>query len=97
MDLGIGGATDVNGTSYEFNDITGQIATINLSTGATNPIGSFDPSAGVIQGASPTPEPASLVLGGHRGRRAGCFETAKTTMSSVERPVKHKKADDAKR
>jgi hypothetical protein len=61
-DLGIGGATDVNGVSYEFNDLTGQIATIDLSTGATSATGFFDQSAGVIQGAAETPEPASLIL-----------------------------------
>jgi hypothetical protein len=61
-DLGIGGATVVNGVSYEFNDLTGQIATIDLSTGSTTPIGFFDPSAGVIQGAAATPEPASFLL-----------------------------------
>jgi hypothetical protein len=61
-DLGIGGATVVNGISYEFNDLAGQIATIDLSTGATTPIGFFDPSAGVIQGAAATPEPASFML-----------------------------------
>jgi len=64
-DLGIGGGITVNGTSYMFNDVTGQIATIDLSTGTTSPIGPFDPSAGVIQGASPVvPEPASIALVG---------------------------------
>jgi hypothetical protein len=63
-DVGIGGATVVNGTTYAFNDLTGQIATLDLSTGTTNPTGYFDPSAGVIQGASPTPEPESLALAG---------------------------------
>lgn len=61
-DLGIGGAMVVNGSTYEFNDLTGQIATLDLSTGTTNPTGYFDPSAGVIQGAAPTPEPESLAL-----------------------------------
>ena len=32
-DLGIGAATDVNGVTYSFNDLTTQIATINLLTG----------------------------------------------------------------
>ncbi len=62
-DLGIGGAVAVNGASYEFNDLTNQIATIDLSTGKTSGIGAFDPSAGVIQGAAQiVPEPASLAL-----------------------------------
>jgi hypothetical protein len=64
-DLGIGGAVSVNGVSYEFNDVTRQIATINLSTGATNLIGSsFAVSVGPIQGAALTPEPASMALAG---------------------------------
>ncbi|MBV8895754.1 MAG: hypothetical protein JO051_04520, partial [Acidobacteriaceae bacterium] len=38
-DLGIGGATDVNGISYAFNDPTAQIETINLLTGKATPVG----------------------------------------------------------
>jgi hypothetical protein len=53
---------DVNGTSYAFNDLTNQIETLNLLTGAATPVGSFDPAAGVIQGAATTPEPASIAL-----------------------------------
>lgn len=52
-DLGIGGGTSVNGTSYVFDDLTNAISTIDLSTGVTSPAGSFDSSAGVIQGAAP--------------------------------------------
>lgn len=62
-ELGIGGATDVNGVVYVFNDLTAQIASLNLANGSTTPAGSFDPAAGVIQGAvTVTPEPASLAL-----------------------------------
>ncbi len=62
-DLGIGAATDVNGITYTFNDLTTQIATINLSTGQTTGVGTFDPAAEVLQGASPVvPEPASVGL-----------------------------------
>ena len=64
-DLGIGGATEVHGSSYAFGDLTTQIETIDLLTGAATPIGNFDPAALVMQGASPvTPEPASAGLAG---------------------------------
>jgi hypothetical protein len=62
-DLGIGSVTDVNGISYSFNDLTTQISTIDLLTGATTGVGNFDPAAEVLQGASPVvPEPASVGL-----------------------------------
>ncbi len=62
---GIGAALEVNGSTYAFNDMTNQIDTLNLLTGAATPVGNFDPSAGVIQGASPVvPEPASIALAG---------------------------------
>jgi hypothetical protein len=64
-DLGIGAATEVNGISYAFNDLTTQIGTIDPLTGEATPIGNFDPAAEVLQGAAPiTPEPASLTLAG---------------------------------
>jgi PEP-CTERM motif len=62
-DLAIGGVTDVNGTSYAFNDMTDQITSINLSSGETTFVSSFDPAAGVIQGAAnAAPEPGSVAL-----------------------------------
>jgi hypothetical protein len=62
-DLGIGAATEVNGITYAFNDLTTQIATIDLLTGGTTGVGNFDPAAEVLQGASPVvPEPASVGL-----------------------------------
>lgn len=61
-DLGIGGATDVNGVSYAFNDLTNQIETLDLLTGKGTPVGSFDPAAGVVQGATPVPEPSPIAL-----------------------------------
>lgn len=62
--LAIGAVVDVNGTNYAFNDFTGQILTLDLANGSTTVVGSFDPAAGVIQGASPVPEPSSLTLVG---------------------------------
>lgn len=61
-DLGIGGAVDVNGTTYEFNDLTGQIDTLDLSNGKTTFVSNFDPAAGVIQGAAAVPEPTPIAL-----------------------------------
>jgi hypothetical protein len=61
-DLGIGAVVYINGTSYAFNDLTNQITTIDLSSGATTFVSNFDPAAGVIQGAAATPEPCSIVL-----------------------------------
>ncbi|HEY6273704.1 MAG TPA: PEP-CTERM sorting domain-containing protein, partial [Terriglobales bacterium] len=62
-DLGIGGVTDINGANYAFNDLTNQIEILDLLTGKATPVGSFDPAAGVVQGAAPVvPEPASLAL-----------------------------------
>jgi hypothetical protein len=65
-DLGIGAVAGVNDTYYAFNDLTGQIGSLNLTNGSTSFISNFDPAAGVIQGAVPvpTPEPSSLALFG---------------------------------
>jgi hypothetical protein len=60
--LGIGGVVDVNGTDYAFDDFTNQILALDLANGSTSVVGKFDPSAGVIQGAAPVPEPSSLIL-----------------------------------
>jgi PEP-CTERM motif-containing protein len=63
-DLGIDATIEVNGATYAFNAMTNQIETLNLLTGAATPVGGFDPAAGVIQGASLTPEPGSVALVG---------------------------------
>jgi PEP-CTERM motif len=65
-DLGIGAVAGINGTYYAFNDLTGQISSLDLTNGSTSFISNFDPAAGVIQGAVPvpTPEPSSLALFG---------------------------------
>jgi hypothetical protein len=60
--LGIGGVVDVNGTDYAFDDFTNQILALDLANGSTSVVGTFDPSAGVIQRAAPVPEPSSLTL-----------------------------------
>ena len=52
----------VNGTFYGFKNDTGQIVTLNLANGQTSTVGNFDPNAGLIFGATPVPEPTSIVL-----------------------------------
>jgi PEP-CTERM motif len=62
-DLGIGAVTEVDGMSYSFDNLTTEIAPIDLSTGGTKSVGNFDPAAEVLQGATPVvPEPASVGL-----------------------------------
>jgi len=61
-DLGLGAATDVDGTIYAFNDITSQAFKLNLANGQTTFVSDFDPAAGIITGAAATPEPASFML-----------------------------------
>ena len=60
--LGIGSVVDVNGTDYAFDDFTNQILALDLADGNTSVVGTFDPSAGVIQGAATVPEPSSPIL-----------------------------------
>ncbi len=60
--LTLGGAITVNGTTYVFDDMVSEVLALNLSNGNTTFVGNFDPAAGVIGGASPAPEPASLAL-----------------------------------
>jgi len=62
--FGLGAAVDVNGVTYAFLDATGEIAKLDLATGGTTVIGSFDPNAGIISAAVPTPEPASALIAG---------------------------------
>ena len=61
-DLGIGATWLSNGSVFVFNDMTLGIAQLDLSTGNTTPVGSFDPTAGVIQGAQAAPEPSTVSL-----------------------------------
>lgn len=61
-DLGIGATWVSNGSAFAFNDLTLGIAQLDVSTGKTTPVGSFDPAAGVIQGALAAPEPSTVSL-----------------------------------
>jgi hypothetical protein len=55
--LGIGGGVEVNGKTYAFDDLTGQILELDLTSGNTTPVGTFAAAAGVIQGAAPKRRP----------------------------------------
>jgi hypothetical protein len=63
--LTIGAVVGVNGTFYAFNNMAGEVDTLNLANGNTTAVSYFPPDGGLlVQGASPTPEPASFVLVG---------------------------------
>ena len=63
-DLNLGAVANVNGTAYGFNDGTTQVVTLDVANGKTSLVTNFDPAAGIIVGAAPTPEPASIALAG---------------------------------
>ncbi len=60
--FGLDAAVDVNGTFYGFDNAKGQLLTLDLANGRTNPLIGLNPNAGLIFGASPVPEPSSLAL-----------------------------------
>jgi len=62
--LTLGATVDLNGTIYSFENMTSQVVTLNLANGNTSAVSDFDPNAGLIGGAAPTPEPASVGLVG---------------------------------
>jgi hypothetical protein len=53
---------DVNGTEYAFDGNLGQVVSVNLTNGNTSMMSNYDPSAGLIIGAAPVPEPASIAF-----------------------------------
>lgn len=93
-DFGIGAVTELGGTSYAFDDITQSISSIDLSSGKTTFVSSFDPAAGVIQGAATvTPEPGSVALAivgliglAVCGRRATRMTIRSNPLSLIWRP-----------
>ena len=54
----------MNGTDYAFNVGTQQLLTLNLANGDTSFVANVGPGGMYVGGATPTPEPFSLALGG---------------------------------
>ncbi len=61
-DLNLDAVADVNGTFYAFKEGTNQVVSLDLSNGHTTFVSNFDPAAGLVTGATATPEPASFAL-----------------------------------
>jgi outer membrane protein assembly factor BamB len=60
--FGLSAAVEVNGTTYAFNVPLGEVLALDLATGKTTFVSDIDPAVGIITGATPTPEPASIAL-----------------------------------
>ena len=61
-DLNLSAAVQVNGTVYAFNAATSELVKLSLTNGNTTFVSNVDPSAGLISGASPVPEPSTVAL-----------------------------------
>jgi hypothetical protein len=61
-DFGLSAGVEVNGTTYAFSAPLREVVTLDLATGKTAFVSDLDPAVGIVTGASPTPEPASLAL-----------------------------------
>jgi hypothetical protein len=62
--VGLGAAVAGDGTVFAFSDSVSQVVAIDSSNGNTSFVSNFDPAAGIIDGAAPVPEPASIALTG---------------------------------
>lgn len=60
--FGLSAAVELNGAAYAFSAPLREIDALDLATGKTTFVSSLDPAVGIIEGASPTPEPASIAL-----------------------------------
>jgi len=60
--LKLSSVVNVGGTIYAFDGSQGDLLTLNLANGNSSFARDLDPNAGIIAGASPTPEPASIAL-----------------------------------
>lgn len=63
-DIGLSAIADIGGTLYAFSGATGNLSTLDVTTGVTTFVSSVDPDAGLVVGATSTPEPASIVFAG---------------------------------
>jgi hypothetical protein len=55
---------NVDGTEYGFDGNLGQVVSLDLTNGNTAVVSDYDPAAGLLSGAAPTPEPANVLLVG---------------------------------
>ncbi len=53
---------NVNGTEYGFDGNLGEVVSRQPRNGSTSVVSNYDPAAGLLSGAAPTPEPASALL-----------------------------------
>ncbi len=53
---------NVDGTEYGFDGNVGEVVSLSVTNGNTAVVSNYDPSAGLLSGAAPTPEPMSLGL-----------------------------------
>ncbi len=60
--LNLKAAVDVGGTVYAFDASNSEVLTLDLMNGNTTFFSNVDPAAGLISGASPTPEPSTYAL-----------------------------------
>lgn len=63
-DFAINGVFATGGTVYGFDNLSSHSIHLDLQTGIVSFLNEVDPSAGVICGAQPVPEPASVALTG---------------------------------
>jgi hypothetical protein len=62
--MGLVTVVNLNGTVYGFSGVTNQVVTLDVTNGTTSFVSDIDQSLGLIGGASPVPEPASIALAG---------------------------------
>jgi hypothetical protein len=60
--FGLSAAVELNGGAYAFNAPLREVDALDLATGKTSFVSNLDPAVGIITGAAPTPEPASIAL-----------------------------------
>jgi hypothetical protein len=60
--FGLSAAVELNGAAYAFSAPLRGVVALDLATGKTTFVSNLDPAVGIITGAAPTPEPASIAL-----------------------------------